>query len=52
MNTEDFFILLIKLPNSKIIKTSKLKALNSTIETLKIEAAVITNINFNRFELI
>lgn len=48
---KEFFTLLVKLPNGKVIQTSKIPAILSTIETLKVDTAYRSNINYNTFEL-
>jgi hypothetical protein len=48
---KDFFTLLVKLPNGKVIQTSKMSALSSKIETLKIDASYRSNIVYDKISL-
>ena len=48
---KDFYTLLIKLPNGKVIQTSKMNATYSNIESLKIDAAYRSDIPYSRISL-
>lgn len=48
---KDFYTLLVKLPNGKIIQTSKMSAIYSNIESLKIDAAYRSNIPYSIISL-
>jgi hypothetical protein len=48
---KDFYTLLVKLPNGKVIQTSKMSANYSNIESLKIDAAYRSNIPYSRISL-
>ena len=50
MNTK-FYILLVKLPDGRVIKTHKMNVNTSTIESLKLQVAYMSNIPYNNFEL-
>ena len=47
---KDFFTLLVKLPNGKVIQTSKIP-FNSNIEKLKFEIAYRSNIPYDKISL-
>jgi hypothetical protein len=52
MKEQLFFILLVKLPNGKVIKTNKMDILTTDIEMLKLQVSFISNIPYNSFELL
>lgn len=47
----DFYKLLVKLPNGKVIQTYKMDATFSTIEKLKLEVAFRSNTPYHKVEL-
>jgi hypothetical protein len=48
---KDFYTLLVKLPNGKVIQTSKMSTAYSNIESLKIDAAYRSNIPYDKISL-
>lgn len=48
---KDFYTLLVKLPNGKVIQTSKMSSIYSNIESLKIDAAYRSNIPYDKISL-
>jgi hypothetical protein len=48
---KDFYTLLVKLPNGKVIQTSKMNSLSSKIETLKFDIAYRCNITYDKISL-
>jgi hypothetical protein len=51
MKNTDFYNLLVKLPNGKVIQINKMNVNISTIETLKLNIAYLSNIPYHKFEL-
>ena len=48
---KDFYTLLVKLPNGKVIQTSKMNANYSNIENLKIDTAYRSDIPYSKISL-
>jgi hypothetical protein len=48
---KDFYTLLVKLPNGKVIQSQKMNILYSTIETLKLDIAYRSNIPYDKISL-